>query len=291
MTGRPLASLFQETVAGEPPLRDLVVPAVTRGRFERRRARWVGALAVAAAAVLVVGLARPAYQDWTQTLAPMPANAPAVPVPDRYLPVPAVPEGASPVEEGVAVRELWAAVRADPYADYDPRHPETGGMSGRTGTEFAQAVAPLIGSFVAPHEGLALGYERVYDVHNQGTDPLRWMETWIADDKGVNGVWIQQWDLRPAVWSYCTTRDEDCRHSRIGDYDVVSASGTVDDPITQRPVTAWWARATSPSGLMIVVLVGPRTRAGVTVGPPRAVPLMGRAAVESLAVDAVALGY
>jgi hypothetical protein len=72
---------------------------------------------------------------------------------------------------------------------------------------------------------------------------------------------------------------------------VVTSRTEVTDVATRRPVQTWIARTWTRSGLMVVVIAGPRTRAGVATGPVRPVPLLSREQVARLAADVARLGY
>lgn len=289
MTRRQLSALFQETLVSEPPIRDLVGPAIERARIERRRVVLITTLGVTAAAVLAL-VVLPTHGPWHETMSLTPADLPVATLPDRFLPVPGVGEGATPRDGSIAIAEPWAAVHVDdPYAgSQDPA-----GLAGVgwTGTSFAAAVRPLLDIPRAVRSGLQLGFDGPQVGALDGTVPSRWVETWVADKAGVTGVWVQQWALWPKVWQYCTTMDDTCMSSRFGAVTVVSYPTRISDPVTHKPVSSWIARASTEKNLMIVVVSGPRTRAGVSAGGSRTQPLFGRVATEQLALKVAQLGY
>lgn len=286
MTRRQLSALFEETLVGEPPLRDLVAGAIARGRAERRRAHLVAAVGLAAAAVVAFAVL-PAHGPWRSALDERPADeAPALTLPGRFLPVPQIAEDAEPDDGSVVIDEPWAAVKSDPYSYTDGEEDTFW-----TATTFADAVGQLLPDKGGRRSGVPLGFDGPPIANQNGELPSRWVETWQADRDGVTGLWVQQWTLWPRVWQYCTAQDTDCRTQQVGKVTLVSYRTQVKDVVTREPVDTWVARAATEKDLMIVVMAGPRTRAGVSTGSSRPEPLLARAKVEELARQVAELGY
>jgi hypothetical protein len=290
MTRRQLSALFEDTLASEPPLRDLVGSAIEHGRAERRRVVVLTTAGLAAAALLAL-VVLPSHGPWRSAQELRPAvDLPMVPLPDRFLPVPTVAEDADPRDHGVAIREPWAAVRVD--LEYGPSGsaPGEGGV-GWTGTSFAKAVEPFISASAAPEAGVPLGFDGPSLASLDGSVPSRWVETWLGDRTGVTGVWVQQWTLWPRAWQYCTDQDAECTSTTSDGITVLTTRTRIEDPVTHKPIGSWMARASTSRDLMIVVVAGPRTRAGVSTGSSRPEPLLDRTAVETLARRVAELGY